>query len=478
MKTLALLVLLSSITLTQIADPRNPSLKRDAVAKQQAEEAAMLLRAGKASSVWPLFRHTPDASRRSYLIHALACANVNPLLIIRRLKTEANVSARRALILSLGEFTNEQLPVTERQPLIAKLLAWYRSDPDPGIHASIDWLLRYGQQGERSRALDWQQSEALTRIDKLLAAGAPERRNWYMSKAGHTMVLVRGPVSFRMGSPADETGRVPASDSPDEPLQQVRIVRSFAIASKEVTVAQFRRFLEANPDVKSRHTYAGNPTRMSEVMQQFSPDDVGPQIAVTWYEAAMYCNWLSQQEGLPESQWVYPKSFEVIKSGMQLPKDYLRRTGYRLPTEAEWEYAARAGSTTARFYGNTDALLKEYAWYSANPPQHKGDPTDPRDPQRTWPVGQLKPNDLGLFDVYGNVWEWTQDRVQQYPASAIRDDVEDHVLLVSDSDARARRGGGFPYEAAMMRSAERGTKTAFPMLRRDNVGFRVARTYR
>ena len=292
------------------------------------------------------------------------------------------------------------------------------------------------------------------------------------------MVLVRGPVSFRMGSPADEVGRVPASDSPDEPLQQVRIVRSFAIASKEVTVAQFRRFLEANPDVKSRHAYAGNSTRMAEVMQQFSPDDAGPQIAVTWYEAAMYCNWLSQQEGLPESQWVYPKSFEAIKSGMQLPKDYLQRTGYRLPTEAEWEFAARAGSTTARFYGNTEALLKEYAWYSTNPPKHKGDPSDPRDPQRTWPVGQLKPNDLGLFDVYGNVWEWTQDRVQQYPASAIRDDVEDHVLVVSDSDARARRGGGFPYEAAMMRSAERGTKTAFPMLRRDNVGFRVARTYR
>src|SRR5262249_54733003 len=100
--------------------------------------------------------------------------------------------------------------------------------------------------------------------------------------------------------------------------------------------------------------------------------------------------------------------------------------------------------------------------------------------QRTWPVGQLKPNDLGLFDVYGNVWEWTQDRMRQ-PRSVnnnIREDSEDDVLLVTDAQARSRRGGGFPYEAAMMRSAERGTINAFPMLRRDNAGFRVVRTYR
>jgi formylglycine-generating enzyme required for sulfatase activity len=471
MKALTLVVLISSIALGQVGP--------DQLAKQKAEDAARLLRLGKASSVWWLFIHTPDPSTRSYLIHELARANVNPSLIIRRLDNEKDVSARRALILSLGEFTDEQLSITKRKPLVTKLLKWYQSDPDPGIHASIDWLLRYGLQGERARKLDWQQSLALARIDEQLTGTAPQKRNWYVSKAGHTMVIVRGPAGwFRMGSPAPEIGRIPASDSPDEPLQQVRIVRSFAIASKEVTVAQFRRFLEAKPDVKSRHAYAGNPNRMSEVMQQFSPDDAGPQIAVTWYEAAMYCNWLSQQDGLPESEWVYPKSFEEFKNGMQLPKDYLHRIGYRLPTEAEWEYAARAGSLTARFYGNSDSLLKEYAWYSANPPKHKNDAPDPRDPRRTWPVGQLKPNDLGLFDVYGNVWEWTQDRVEQYHASEVRDDVEDKVLSVSDSEARARRGGGFPYEAAMMRSAARGTKTAFPMLRRDNVGFRVARTYR
>lgn len=103
---------------------------------------------------------------------------------------------------------------------------------------------------------------------------------------------------------------------------------------------------------------------------------------------------------------------------------------------------------------------------------------DPNDPQRTAPVGRLKPNPFGLFDIYGNVWEWTQSRLLPYPTIGVHEDVEDDVLIVSDSAARGRRGGGFSYGRAMMRSAARGTVTAFPYLRRDNVGFRVARTIR
>ena len=295
---------------------------------------------------------------------------------------------------------------------------------------------------------------------------------------GVTLVVIPGPIGFRMGSPESEAGRHPAPDSPDETQHVARIPRSYAVATHEITVAQFRRFLEAHPEVKRRHQYADDPARMEQVMLQFSPDSAGPQIAVTWYEAAMFCNWLSARDGLPQSEWVYPVRMEDIAHGMRMPADYLHRTGYRLPTEAEWEYAVRAGTTTSRFFGESDSSLAEYAWYSRNPPSRKGDPIDPKDPQRTSPVGRRKPNPWGLFDVYGNVWEWTQSRVVTYAAAATHDDVEDEVLLVSDSAARVRRGGGFPYGAAMMRSAARGTVTAFPYLRRDNVGFRVARTVR
>jgi len=459
--------------------PENQPAARDSLAKQQAEAAIALLKLGQDGQVWSLLRHSTDDSRRTYIIHGLARLSVNAPVVIRRLETQTDLSARRALSLSLGEYTGEQLPESLRRPLIAKLLRWYRDDPDPGIHGAIDWLLRYGRQGETPRKLDWQQANALAQIDHKLAGQPAGRRQWYVTKGGQTMAIVRAPVEFRMGSPEYEPGRMPASDSPNEAQHRERIPRSFAIANKEITVSGFQRFLDANPEVRAKFTYSESPDRMARVLQTFTPDPDGPQIAVTWYEAAMYCNWLSKQEGIPESEWVYPTSFAQIKDGMMMPKDYLHRTGYRLPTEAEWEYAARAGSVTARFYGTSDEMLQQYAWYSRNPPKKKSDPIDPNDPHRTWPVGQLKPNDFGLFDVYGNVWEWCQDRMHEdVSAGAVIEDREDEALLVSDKESRSRRGGAFPYEAADQRSADRDTRNAFPILRRDNVGFRVARTYR
>ena len=128
--------------------------------------------------------------------------------------------------------------------------------------------------------------------------------NRYVTAESQTMVTFAGPLVARMGSPADEVGRQSASDSAAEPVHNVTIPRSFAIGTTEVTVAQFRRFLDANPEAKRGYQYPNAPTRMAEVLARFSPDDDGPAIAVTWYEAAMYCNWLSAREKLPQSEWV------------------------------------------------------------------------------------------------------------------------------------------------------------------------------
>jgi len=439
---------------------------RDDLAKRQTVAAIGLLQLGQPDAVWPLLKHREDPTLRSYLIRDIGRSGVHADLVVRRLASEPDVSARRALILTLGAFDGTQLPLSTRKPLVSQLLQLYRNDPDPGVHSAIDWLLRHRTQGLADRRLDWDAGESLRAADQDLAGQTPSRRGWFVASDGHTLATIQGPVEFTMGAPHYETYR---PKGPEEAQHRVGIPRSFAVATKEVTVAQFQRFLEDNPEVRraAQADPSRDPSRRSRTLSKSSPDDDGPQVSITWFEAAQYCNWLSRRAGIPEEQWVYP-SIDQIKEGVELPKGHLDRTGYRLPTNAEWEFASRAGATTMRFYGSADELLREYAWYTGN-----------TFAERSWPVGQLKPNDLGLFDVYGNVWEWIQDPWEPYPTdslSSIREDTESVTRIVSARHKRPRRGGSFAYEASYLRSAHRGSY--IPDERRDNVGFRIARTIR
>jgi formylglycine-generating enzyme required for sulfatase activity len=277
---------------------------------------------------------------------------------------------------------------------------------------------------------------------------------------GHTLVVIQG-GEFTMGSPPGERGR-----SEEEVQHRVRIPRTYAIATTEVTIEQFARFLTAQPAYASRWQAAtaarfGDPPRFAA----FSRTPDSPQVAVSWYDAARYCNWLSEQAGLARDQWVYPDVIDAER-GLDLPSNYLHRSGYRLPTEAEWEFAARAGTTTSRHFGDDDAVLPNYAWYDGNTKR-----------ERAYPVGSRLPNQWGLYDMLGNVWEWTLDRRKPYPTSSrVVEDIEDSTLRVSNEVARTRRGGSFAYEWFTVRSAHRGDITYFPNQTRDNVGFRVART--
>jgi formylglycine-generating enzyme required for sulfatase activity len=124
---------------------------------------------------------------------------------------------------------------------------------------------------------------------------------------------------------------------------------------------------------------------------------------------------------------------------------------YRLPTEAEWEYACRAGSTTSYCFGDGSNQLSEYAWYKENA---RGQPH---------PVGLRTPNTWGLYDMHGNVWEWVQDWYQPYPTD---------LRSASSGTDRVNRGGSWVFAAKFCRSAARGHVT--PDHRAYDLGFRYA----
>jgi len=381
------------------------------LARRQAQAAVALLQLGRADRVWPLLRHSPDPRRRSYLIHLLEPLHTDVALLLARWPQENDVSARRALLLALGMYDPAALAADQKQAFTKELETLYGEAADPGLLSAIDWLLR----------CRWHMAQRMLDMDRELAEKPATSGRCLVTRQGHTMALVPGPVEFDMGAPLQDPER-----SPDEALHRVRIPRSFAIATKEVTAAQFHRFLQDHP-------------RIQDVPA--SAEQLDPATQVSWYDAARYCRWLSEQAGVPEEQMCFPPVAQ-IKDGMTLPADYLRRSGYRLATEAEWEYACRAGAVTSRFYGNDVNLLPHYAWFQAE------------SRKRAQTVGQVKPNDLGLFDVLGNAREWCMDIYADYPAGKLTEDVEGR-RLISDLDYRVIRGSGFIDQAFRVRCAMR-----------------------
>ncbi len=278
----------------------------------------------------------------------------------------------------------------------------------------------------------------------------PSDRNWFINSSGQTFAIVRGPVSFRMGT-------VPGSDpysGGDEAPQERTISRSFAIATREVSLASFRPFLKDNPDLAPIYD-------RPSVLMRIPSDDCAVG-ALTWYDAARYCNWLSAREGIPEAEWCYPR---LIGPGMTVPANALERKGYRLPTEAEWEYACRSGTTTLWPHGLSEPRLISYAWTVRGSSRVMHRP------------GIKLPNEIGLFDVLGNASEWCAATMDLYRGENQPRPTEDTLELLSIQDEQQAvdaRGGSFLDPSADVRSANRNVRR--PIERLPFIGMRLART--
>jgi serine/threonine protein kinase/formylglycine-generating enzyme required for sulfatase activity/tetratricopeptide (TPR) repeat protein len=440
---------------------------KDRLAERQARAAIALVRMGKTEEVFPLLRHSADPRLRSFIVNWLNPLGADPKRIAAELdRIDPNAkptpsqgqkamdailfhpetSQRRALILVLGTYGKDGLSLVERGPLVGKLLDLYRNDRDSGIHGAAEWTLR-----------EWGQQDKLKEVDAdLMKIREWGDRRWFMNSQGQTYAVIEGPVEFRMGSPPTETERNTQNDAP----RRMRIPRLFAIAAKEVTVAQFQRFLKLSGIKSDRYEVS------TSSLNRYSPDPEGPWIGLDWYTAAHYCNWLSELEGSPREKWCYlPNESGAYAEGMSIPADILERTGYRLPTEAEWEYACRSGTVTSRYYGHSIDLLDAYARYQANSDGH------------AWTCGSLFSNDLGLFDMLGNMYEWCQDSV--IPSKLWRKEICNDVIIASvvvdEKSPRLLRGGAFDYQPRFVRSAFRFWSA--PLFRNTRVGFRPCRTY-
>jgi formylglycine-generating enzyme required for sulfatase activity len=243
------------------------------------------------------------------------------------------------------------------------------------------------------------------------------------------------PGEFTMGSPEDEL-RLGLGRFGDETQHRVTITRAFALKATEVTQAEWRSVMGTDP---SGFADCG---------------DTCPVEQVSWFDAVDYVNRVSDAEGLPRC---YADDDERTFAGPAC-------LGYRLPTEAEWEYAARAGTQTAYHTGvntqtdcNDDPNLNSAGWYCGN----SGDTTHP--------VGQKQVNAWGLYDMHGNVWERVQDWYAAYPAGAAVDPAGP-----ASGEVRVSRGGSWFNDAQFARSAYRSGYA--PADRRSSLGFRPSRS--
>ena len=230
------------------------------------------------------------------------------------------------------------------------------------------------------------------------------------------MKLVPIPAgTFLMGSPEDEKSR-----SSDELQHEVTLTEDFYLGMTQVTQAQYKEVMGENPSVFQGDKVAGRDS------SEF------PVETVSWEDAIEFCRRLSE-----------------------FPNEKRAGRVYRLPTEAEWEYACRAGTDTAYSFGDSSEELSEHAWLGEN------------SEDRSHPVALKRPNAWGLYDMHGNIYEWCNDRKGDYPESAVTDPVG-----AAEGSGRVYRGGSFHSSAGLCRSALRSRYV--PSARGGHLGFRLA----
>jgi hypothetical protein len=408
----------------RLLEPAMPDLRRrlevaaagpgrgEANDRRRANAACALAVLGPDGPALGLLRSGPDPQARTFVVHAMGPAGVAPARLFGRLKDPGTPeSVRIALIQGLGSVPDPAWAADVRAEVARWLIGRYRKDPSAGIHGSAKWLLRR-----------WGLAADLERIDRDLAGKAPPDPGfrWRISGRGLTMITV------------DDPG----------------LDRILEVSDTEITVAMYRSFNESRP-----------PGERSYSSPEASPDESCPVNGVSYFDAAAFCNWLGGREGLPPDAacyratgWHEDAGDRTRRQAVHEPMlDRYEGGGYRLPTSREFDVLCRAGTRTRRYQGDSNELFDRYAWTLSN---SKG---------VTHPVAGLIPNDFGLFDTLGNIWEWCDSEEPHGLHGGVVGDLQGGYSSFGQPDS-LDRSTGIPRVVGYHRTPEHG--------------FRVVRTRR
>ena len=289
-----------------------------------------------------------DPIERTVFIDVFSTWHGDPSNLVAFAEQIDSPGMRSGLSLALGSSQAAEMSSRAKLDWVPILRGWFGSQPEAGSHSATRWTLRR-----------WQPDIALPQLKRL---DVRDDRDWYVNNIGMTMLRIHKGSLYV---------------APQNEKKEPRVdVHPFWISDREVSVRSFETFLD-----DASYDDSLKPKQLPEIDRIVSPTSDHPVQNVTWFDAVLFCNWLSQCDALDPA---------YVKMGEKWIVDP-EADGYRLPHESEWEYACRAGTSTLYSSGDDPVVLPGYARFNEASAQV---------------CGRLMPNAWGLFDMHGNVQEW------------------------------------------------------------------------
>lgn len=391
---------LNDLATTEADDIETDEKTQIANGKRKAFAAIINSRLGEFSTARTIFKTGANPEKATQFVYNCKDLRVEANQLAEQLIETQDAREWYWLVLALGQFDKSEIKSELVNKLISLMKSKYKEHPAASVHAVTGWIL-----------WAWGYNTWVDSIDKNTYKGPIESGPEWFTLDGPCgpIPFVKIPTgNFQMGCSLTEDGAKPY----ETPIRNVDLTKPYALCAREITREEFEIF-EAETRV-----------RPLPPLDDFSPSPKHPVVAITWDECNEFASWL-------ERKYIGKVDSLQISSGKE------KRQQFRLPTEAEWERACRAGTDTAFNFGSDSSLLIHHAWYFKNSNYQA---TEHR---------KLPPNQFGLFNMHGNCWEWCSDFYSDYNL----EDTVDPIVLAESDRGRILRGGCWNLSERYCRSA-------------------------